>query len=116
MKNRTYAIVLIFCCVIGCVASAAAVNTVQDATISDAYQQILAQRWSDAFDKLDNRSNITIVIGCENNSIEIQNVEKVETYSSILIVSAEGDDGRLYKSLVYPGSILLIKEGSRRGR
>ena len=78
----------------------------------DATQNLYAKRWSEAFKKLDAKNNISIVISLDENLVEIENVYQVEAFSRFLIVQTKHKNGKRYKSIVYPGTILYIKESA----
>ena len=76
----------------------------------DQVEVLFASRWQEAFKRLDPRSNISITLSMDDNMVEITNVFRLEAYSRFLILEARNEQGKNYKSIVYPSTILLIQE------
>ncbi len=76
----------------------------------DQLEVMFASRWQEAFKRLDPRNNISITLSMDDNMIEITNVFRLEAYSRFLILEARNEQGKNYKSIVYPSTILLIQE------
>jgi hypothetical protein len=111
MKKSLTSFLVVF--LMSCVIASARSDAENKANEIDVTQNLHAKRWTEAFSKLDATKNITIVIEAEDNLIEIENVLTVEAFSRFLIVRTKHPNGRIYRMLVYPGSILLIKEAPR---
>ncbi|RKX35028.1 MAG: hypothetical protein DRP71_05030 [Verrucomicrobia bacterium] len=77
---------------------------------ADVEQTLNAQRWVEAFNKLDKRQNITVVIAIYDNIIELENITEAKSDGSFLILRYKHTNGGTYHYLIYPTSILLIKE------
>ena len=76
----------------------------------DQVEVLFASRWQEVFKRLDPRNNISITLSMDDNMIEITNVFRLEAYSRFLILEARNEQGKNYKSIVYPSTILLIQE------
>jgi len=91
---------------------AAAVPTLASPSADDidAEQSLYAQRWVEAFRRLDATLNIVIVVSNRDSLYELEYVVEVEAQSRFLVVRCMPPDGRSYRAIVYPATILLIKE------
>ncbi|MGB0371288.1 MAG: hypothetical protein ACPGN3_08025 [Opitutales bacterium] len=75
----------------------------------DIRQSQIANRWIEAFGELDPRNNISIVLASYDISYELQGVVSM-TYGKHFIVVTYRKGSGLYKALIYPSTILIIKE------
>jgi len=80
------------------------------AEVIDLQQILSAKRWTEAFEKLDPTNNIEILISLEDNLVEIDHVTEMKSHSRFLIVKYKHENGRFYQALIFPGTILLIRE------
>jgi hypothetical protein len=85
-------------------------DAVQQAKDRDVAQILNAQRWTEAFNRLDKRHNITVVITSYDNIIELENITEAKSEGRFMILRYKHENGGTYHYLVYPTSILLIKE------
>ena len=85
-------------------------DTPSEAQSAEQVQVMLANRWREAFRKLDPKNNISITIARDQQMVELENVFRMESYSIFLVVEAKDKNGKYFKSIVYPGSILLMSE------
>ena len=80
-----------------------------DSTL-DVQQKLFAEGWVESFRKLDARRDIQMVLSLDENLVEIDNVIKLEAFTRFLIVETKKSNGAISRTLVYPGTILLIRE------
>jgi len=90
-------------------------DVVQRERDADVQQILNAQRWTEAFNKLDKRKNITVVIAIYDNIIELKNITEAKSDGRFLILRYKHENGGTYHYLIYPTSILLIKETPKPG-
>lgn len=76
----------------------------------DLEQSLYAQRWMEAFRRLDATNNITMVLSNRDSLYELEHVVEIEAHSRFLVVRCMPPGGRSYRAIVYPATILLIKE------
>ena len=85
-------------------------DVVQRERDADLEQTLNAQRWTEAFNKLDKRHNITVVIAIYDNIIELENITEAKSDGRFLILRYKHANGGTYHYLIHPTSILLIRE------
>lgn len=85
-------------------------DVIQRERDEDVEQILNAQRWVEAFNKLDKRRNITVVLAHFNSVIELEHIIEAKSEGRFLILRYKHKNGGTYHYLVYPTSILLIKE------
>lgn len=73
-------------------------------------EERVAQRWADAFKRLNTRNNITMVLTNRGSFYEVDHVIAVEVSGGLLVVKSEPTPNAYYYSIVYPGTIMLVKE------
>jgi hypothetical protein len=76
----------------------------------DEQQSVYAQRWVEVIRRLDARNNIVMVISNRETLYELQYVAEVEAQSRFLVVRCMPPSGLTYRAVVYPGTILLVRE------
>ena len=76
----------------------------------------MARQWVDAFKKLNTRNNITMILSNRNSFYELENVVSVEPNGHFLIVRCEPSANAYFYSLVYPDTIMLVREFPRTGK
>lgn len=113
MKNILRAI--LFTLVAASAPPGAIAQTIENnrSVVEDQYQELIAERWIESFKQLDSRNNIVMVLVGYDKLYELKNVNSLTQNRRILIVRYRGSDGKDYKSLVYPSSILIIKESPK---
>ena len=88
----------------------AGVSRADQADDIDQQQNTYAQRWVEAFRRLDARNNIVMVISNRETLYELEYVAEVEAQTRFLVVRCMPPNGLSYRALVYPGTILLVRE------
>ncbi len=88
-------------------------DVVQQERDADVEQVLNAQRWMEAFNKLDKRHNITVVIAIYDNIIELENITEARADGRFLVLRYKHENGGTYHYLIYPTSVLLIKESPK---
>lgn len=84
-----------------------------DARAADDTGTFLARRWMEAFQKLDSRNSITMVLSNRDSFYELENVVGIEAFSHFVVVRCKSTDGVFYHALVYPSTIMLVNEAPR---
>jgi hypothetical protein len=73
----------------------------------------LSRQWVEAFKKLNTRSNITMVLTNRDAYYEVDHVISIEASGYFLIVKTEPTANVYYYALVFPDTIMLVKESPK---
>ncbi|MES1168838.1 MAG: hypothetical protein ABUL61_06675 [Oleiharenicola lentus] len=100
--------------VLGFISTGGRAQTNTEFPIEETRRTYVGSKWIEAFGALNPGNNITIVLVGYDKLYEQDGVLSLESKGTFLIVKYRADDGKEYRALIHPASILLIKESPRK--
>lgn len=82
--------------------------------VEETRRHYVASKWIEAFGALNPANNITIVLVGYDKLYELDGLLNLEVKGTFIIVKYRADDGKEYRALIHPDSILLVKESPKK--